>query len=135
MKGTPSPIILGVRFGATILAGFVAALIVIAVIGIATYRTMKSLVRTGDRAAHNHQVIDHLQNLHFLLNDAETRQRDYLITGDQYNLELYRAATAKIDGEVHLLANDNSPSGGSAGAPESPGALDRRQIGGFKGLH
>ena len=103
MKGTPSPIILGIRFGATILAGFVAALIAIAVIGIATYRTMKILVRTGDRAAHNHQVIDHLQNLHFLLNDAETRQRDYLITGDQYNLELYRAATAKIDGEVHLL--------------------------------
>jgi PAS domain S-box-containing protein len=103
MKGTPSPIILGIRFGATILGGFVAALIAIAVIGIATYRTMKILVRTGDRAAHNHQVIDHLQNLHFLLNDAETRQRDYLITGDQYNLELYRAATAKIDGEVHLL--------------------------------
>ena len=103
MKGTPSPIIQGVRFGATILAGFVAALIVIAGIGIATYRTMKSLVRTGDRAAHNHQVIDHLQNLRFLLNDAETRQRDYLITGDPYNLELYRATTAKIDGEVHLL--------------------------------
>src|ERR1700687_1322543 len=105
MKGTSSPITptSGIRFGATILAGFLAALVAIAVIGVATYWSIKSLVKSSDRAAHTHLMIDHLEALHFLFNDAETRERDYLITGDRYNLELYRATSAKIDGEAHLL--------------------------------
>jgi len=105
MKGTSSPITptSGIRFGATILAGFLAALVAIAVIGVATYWSIKSLVKSSDRAAHTHLMIDHLEALHFLLNDAETRERDYLITGDRYNLELYRATSAKIDAEAHQL--------------------------------
>ena len=105
MKGSwsSSPISSGIRFGATILAGFVSALVAIALIGVATYWSVKDLVRSGDRAAHTHQVIDHLEVLHFLLNDAETRERDYLITGDRYNLGLYQAAIAKIDAKVHSL--------------------------------
>jgi CHASE3 domain sensor protein len=101
MKGTSSPIAptSGIRFGATILVGFLSALVAIAVIGVATYWSIKSLVNSSDRAAHTHLMIDHLEALHFLLNDAETRERDYLITGDRYNLELYRATSAKIDGK------------------------------------
>src|SRR5260370_32387335 len=102
-SGSSSPITAGIRFGETILAGFVSALVAIALIGVAAYWSVKDLVRSGDRAAHNRQVIDHLEALHFLLNDAETRERDYLITGDRYNLEVYQAAIAKIDEEVHSL--------------------------------
>ena len=102
-SGGSSPTISWIGFGATILAGFVSALFVIALIGVATYWSVKDLTRSGDRAAHAQQMIDHLEALHFLLNDAETRERDYLITGDRYNLELYEGATAKIDREVHSL--------------------------------
>ena len=102
MKGSSSPTS-GIRFSATILAGLASALVAIAVVGGATYWSMKSLARSSDRAAHIHQVIDRLETLHFLLNDAETRERDYLITGDQYNLEVYRAASSKIDEEASLL--------------------------------
>jgi CHASE3 domain sensor protein len=103
MKGTSSPITSELRFSTTILAGFLSSLVAIAIIGVATYWSIKSLVNSSDRAAHTHLMIDHLEALHFLLNDAETRERDYLITGDRYNLELYRATSAKIDGEAHLL--------------------------------
>lgn len=103
MKGSSSPITSGIRFGATILAGFVSALVALAVIGAATYWGMKSLVKSSERAVHTQSVTDHLEALHFLVNDAETRERDYLITGDQYNLDVYRTVTAKIDREVHLL--------------------------------
>src|ERR1700737_718886 len=104
MKGTSSPITptSGIRFGATILAGFPGGLGAIAGLGGATYWSIKSLVKSSDRAAHTHLMIDHLEALHFLLNDAETRERDYLITGDRYNLELYRATSAKIAGEALL---------------------------------
>jgi PAS domain S-box-containing protein len=103
MKETSSPITSGIRFGPAILAGFVSALVAIAAIGVATYWSIGSLVKSSDQAAYTHLMIDHLEGLHFLLNDAETRERDYLITGDRYNLELYRAASAKIDREAHLL--------------------------------
>jgi CHASE3 domain sensor protein len=103
MKGTSSPITSETRFSATILAGFLSALIAIAVIGVATYWSIGSLVKSSDRAAHTHLMIDHLEALHFLLNDAETRERDYLIAGDRYSLQLYRDTSAKIDGEAHLL--------------------------------
>jgi PAS domain S-box-containing protein len=102
-SGSSSLITSGIRSGATILAGFVSALVAIALIGAATYWSVKNLVRSSDRAAHSHQVIDHLEALHFLLNDAETRERDFLITGDRYNLDLYQAAITKIDGEVRSL--------------------------------
>jgi CHASE3 domain sensor protein len=102
-SGSSSLITSGISFGATILAGFVSALVAITLIGVATYWSVKNLVKSGDRAAHSHQVIDHLEALHFLPNDAETREHDYLITGDRYNLELYQAAIAKIDEEVHSL--------------------------------
>src|ERR1700687_697974 len=113
MKGTSSPITptSGIRFSVTILAGFLSALVAIAVIGVATYWSIKSLVKSSDRAAHTHLMIDHLEALHFLLNDAETRERDYLITGDRYNLELYQAAIAEIDGEVHSLSTLTSDQG------------------------
>src|SRR5713226_3447449 len=62
-SGSSSPITSGIRFGATILAGFVSALVAIALIGVATYWSVKNLVRSGDRAAHNHHVIDHLEAL------------------------------------------------------------------------
>jgi CHASE3 domain sensor protein len=110
-SGSSAPITSGVRFGATILAGFVSALVAMALIGVAAYWGVKDLVRSGDQAARNHQVIDHLEALHFLLNDAETRERDYLITGDRYNLELYQAAIAEIDGEVHSLRTLTSDQG------------------------
>jgi PAS domain S-box-containing protein len=110
-SGSSAPITSGVRFGATILAGFVSALAAMALIGVAAYWGVKDLVRSGDQAARNHQVIDHLEALHFLLNDAETRERDYLITGDRYNLELYQAAIAEIDGEVHSLRTLTSDQG------------------------
>jgi PAS domain S-box-containing protein len=98
-----SPIASGMKFSVTILAGFVSALVAIALIGVATYWSVKDLLRNGDRTARSHQVIDHLEALHFLLNEAETRERDYLITGDRYNLELYRSAIGEIAGEVHSL--------------------------------
>jgi PAS domain S-box-containing protein len=111
VSGSSSPTTFGIRFSATILAGFVSALAAIALVGVVAYWSFKGIVRSGNQAAHNHQVIDHLGALHFLLNDAETRERDYLITGDRYNLELYQAAIAQIDGELHSLGTLTSDQG------------------------
>jgi PAS domain S-box-containing protein len=66
----------------------------------------------GDAAwvAHTHEVIDALRDLSSTVKDAETGQRDYLLTGEDAYLDPYRAAvstaTDKID-RVQGLTLDN----------------------------
>ncbi len=109
MKKSSAPISSTIGLGATIL-GFVSVLVAMAVVGLAAYWNLMSLVNSRDQAARIHLTavrihltIDHLEALHSLLDEVETRERDYLISGDQNNLELYRTASAKLGQEVHLL--------------------------------
>jgi PAS domain S-box-containing protein len=96
-------IISTIRPQAIILAGFAATFVCIAVIGFTAYWNLHSLGGGKDQATHVYRVIDHLQALRFLIDEAETRERDYLITGDQYNLEMYQAARTRVDQEKRLL--------------------------------
>ena len=109
MKTSSPPISSAVGFGLTIL-GFILVMIVVAATGLAAYWSLAVLNSRGDQesrthvaADHRQVTIDHLQSLRFLLDEVETRERDYLISGDQYNLELYRSASAKLGQEVHAL--------------------------------
>jgi PAS domain S-box-containing protein len=99
----------GSRYRVTILAGFISALLTTAVTGFVTYSSLSGVVENKARVTRIHSTIDHLADLRFLLNDAENRARDYLITGDQYNLDLYHAAADKVAqeaGTVATLASD-----------------------------
>lgn len=111
MKISSPPTSSAIGFGVTIL-GFVSVLIAMAAIGLAAYWSLSAPDSRDDREAQIHLTIDHLQAIRFLLDEAETRERDYLISGDQYNLELYRTASAKLGQEVHLLEtlSRNEPS-------------------------
>jgi PAS domain S-box-containing protein len=115
MKDAPPPTSSTIRFGAMIV-GFVSALVVLAIVGLAAYWGLTTLDGRGYGTARAqtriNQTIDNLEALHVLLDEAETRERDYLISGDQYNLELYRDATAKLDQKLHLVGtlSSNEPS-------------------------
>jgi len=107
-KNSPS-VSLTIRPGIMIL-GFVSVLVAMAVVGSVAYWELMSRDGMGDQAeriqltaARIHLTIDHLEALHSLLDEVETRERDYLISGDQNSLELYRTASVKLDHEVHLL--------------------------------
>src|SRR5690242_12156441 len=108
MKISSPPIGSATGFGVTI-AGFVLALLAMAVAGIAAYWSLGALSGSSGRQTrhlsndHVQVTLDHLEALRSSLDEVETRERDYLIVGDQYNLDLYRAASAKVDEEVHLL--------------------------------
>jgi len=103
MEERPSRIIPSIRPQTIILVGFVSTFFCIAVVGFAAYWNLHSLGSAKDRTAHVYSVVDHLEALRFLINEAETRERDYLITGDQYNLEMYQAARTRIDQEKRSL--------------------------------
>lgn len=96
--------------GAKIGSGFALALIILLIIGAASYSSTKRLVETAGWVSHTHQVLQKLEELLSIVKDAETGQRGFLITGDEQYLDPYRSATAeigKVFEEVRRLTTDN----------------------------
>jgi len=100
-KGSSPP---ASSFGFTgAMLGLVPVLFAMAASAVFACWNLTALVSTGNRAAGVHRAMDHLENLRSLLGEAETRERDYLITGDQNNWQLYQTATDKIGPELSFL--------------------------------
>jgi methyl-accepting chemotaxis protein len=96
--------------GTKIGGGFALALAALAVIGVISYRSTSSLIEASDLKSHTYVVLRNLETLLSGLQDAETGQRGYIITGQDSYLEPYNAALkAKgqtID-ELRKLTADN----------------------------
>lgn len=94
----------------TITAGFSAALIILVVISIASYQSIRGSVASGDLVQHTHLVLEKLQSLLLLMQDAETGGRGYAITGKDEFLEPYAAALPQVEtavAELRQLTADN----------------------------
>ncbi len=91
----------------------VPILLIVALAGLTAWTAFNNIVelRRGQRdLAHTHEVLESAQALFSSLQDAETGQRGFLITGDDAFLGPWRSATARIPGEIaHLrrLVSDN----------------------------
>jgi PAS domain S-box-containing protein len=91
----------GLRYGITVL--FALVLSAMAVIALAGYSSLESLLRNNQRSSHIQDIIDHLHSLRILLNEAEAREHDYLIRDDPHDLERFRSASAQARRQLHLL--------------------------------
>ena len=97
-------------FGRKIAAGFALSFLLLALIGVVSYRSISQLSNTSYSVAHTHQVLEHIETLIGLMKDAETGQRGYVITGDENFLEPHVAALPKIDqtlDQLKALTSDN----------------------------
>ncbi len=69
-----------------------------------------SLRRSQDQVAHTHQVLETVRGLFSSLQDAETGQRGYLLTGREDYLEPWTAAKSRMPGQLarlRMLTADN----------------------------
>jgi len=89
----------GVKIG----AGFVLAVVVMAVIGISSYSAINRLIDSDNWRKHTYEVINELTNVLSLLEDAEIGQRGFVITGEDRYLEPYNKATPQIDSCIKNL--------------------------------
>ena len=93
-----------------ILAGFVASVAALMVIGWLAYRTTNQFITTDRLVAHTHEVIATLESGLAMLTDTEAKQRAFLLTGDDQFLKDSQAAQARINewvGKVRKLTADN----------------------------
>jgi len=90
--------------------GAVASLLMLISIGCVSYYSTNHLVDTEKWVAHTHEVIATLEQGLVILTDAETKQRGYLLTGNEEFKKDSQLAQTKIASwytEIRLLTADN----------------------------
>ncbi|QFU24294.1 CHASE3 domain-containing protein [Shewanella eurypsychrophilus] len=83
--------------------GFALSLIFIVIIAVTSYQSTLKLVETSQWKTHTHQVLKALKDVISSMQDAETGQRGYLITGEERYLEPYYLAQQNIDRDFKTL--------------------------------
>jgi methyl-accepting chemotaxis protein len=96
--------------GTKIAVGFAIVLTIFVVVGAVAYRSVVRETETANAVTHSYAVENELTQLLASLQDAETGQRGYLITGTDSYLAPYTAALPEIEqhrGELSRLVADN----------------------------
>jgi CHASE3 domain sensor protein len=86
-----------------VILGFAGALVLLIAADAVSYHTLRRMLETGDAVSHSHRVLERLDWVLLRLQDAETGQRGYLITGDPDYLAPYETAVRAIDQELARL--------------------------------
>ena len=84
-------------------AGLAGALLLLAAIAIVSVRHIGSLVDSGRRVNLTHTVIGEIEQVLADLQDAETGQRGFLLTGDERFLDPYKTSVAHVPEQIRAL--------------------------------
>jgi PAS domain S-box-containing protein len=93
-----------------ILAAFISAAVILALVGWESYRHTIRVAKAAEARKHSYEVGRALDETRARLDDAETGQRGFLLTGDEAYLEPYREAIKNLDrvtDELKKLTSDN----------------------------
>jgi len=94
--------------------GFGCALALLVAIDVVSYFSLRRLLDTVDSIAHQQRMLEQLDQVLLRLQDAETGQRGYIITGDESYLAPYHSAIDTIEQELRdleglTIAHDQEP--------------------------
>ena len=91
--------------GAKIGAGFAVGMGIIVAIGVSAYVSTQRLLEANRQETHSREVVKDIEHVMRMLDDAETGQRGFLLTGADRYLDPYDAATGQIHHDIDLLAD------------------------------
>ena len=89
--------------GAKIWACLGGVLLILLIVAAVSYENTRKLTETATWRAHSFEVQGGLLSLLSVMQDAETGQRGYLITGEDRYLEPYQSAVRSVDRTVQAL--------------------------------
>jgi methyl-accepting chemotaxis protein len=89
--------------GAKIGSGFGLTLVILIAIGAVSYTSTAKFMDSATWVAHTYEVLDDLAGFLAAMQDAETGQRGYVITGEDRYLEPYRNAAGVADQNLKNL--------------------------------
>jgi PAS domain S-box-containing protein len=82
---------------------FGSAVLALLVVGAVSYRSMVESSESELWVRHTDQVLEKLQELLAAMQTVESNARGYVLTGDEYFLDVYRAAKAKTERDQTIL--------------------------------
>jgi signal transduction histidine kinase len=88
---------------ARIVVGVIAAIVILIVIGVHSYRSALAIADNARWVAHTHEVVSHLWNLSSDIVTAESRRRAFALTGDEQQVERAHASGASAGEELQHL--------------------------------
>lgn len=94
---------LKMNVGMKIGAGFSVAILFILAIGAVSYQSTIKLNETAQWKTHTYKVLNALKSMISSMQDAETGQRGFLLTGEERYLEPFYGAEKKIDQDLITL--------------------------------
>ena len=97
-------------FGKKIGFGFAVSFALLAGIGLVAYRSIDTLTQTSEWVAHTHLVLEHVAGILTALDDLETGERGFIVTGDPVYLEPYHSGSSVVGSlvkEARELTRDN----------------------------
>lgn len=99
------------KFNRNLRLGYVFSIVMLLVVGLASYLTVDSMLRSNTAVAHSNKIIQKLERAISLMKDAETGQRGYLLTGKKAFLEPYQGAPAAalVQIDEALILTKNNP--------------------------
>jgi methyl-accepting chemotaxis protein len=90
-------------FGRKIAVGFAVAFALLAGIGTVAYQSIDTITKTSHWVAHSQTVRDHIQKIVTDMNNAESLQRGFIITGEESFLDFYRPGLESVHKEIKIL--------------------------------
>ena len=98
-------------FKRNVIIAFGFSLLLLLLSSIASYISIKNLIFSAERVDHTNKVISELHQINIMLQEAESSQRGYLLTGEESFLNTFEAASKNIPSRIILikqLTNDNT---------------------------
>src|ERR1700733_8349783 len=89
----------------TVGLGLIGVLIFFVISGLVAYFNTQTLQEDNGKIVHSHEVIAALDTLLSEAQDAEPRQRGFLLTGNDKYLDPYSAALAAIPSKLNTIAH------------------------------
>src|SRR5262245_21962180 len=89
--------------GQQLVAGFILPVLSLVLLGWLSYSGTVALLASSEQVNHNHQVIAELAGLLTSVENAETQQRGFLISGQEEFLDEYRRAVTAIERSYERL--------------------------------
>src|ERR1019366_4027012 len=92
------------RTGLWTALGVIAALLFFLISGAVSFSNVQVLKTDSEKIVHSHEVIAALDTLLSTMQDAETGQRGFLLTGNEKYLQPYEDAVSKVNSELSAIA-------------------------------
>ncbi len=89
--------------GRKIASGFALALVILILVGTVSYISTSKFIESAQWVTHSYQVIDNSEALLSSLENAETGQRGYLITGEESYLAPYNGASQAVRADMERI--------------------------------